>query len=548
MEDYWPRRLLHIPSFVSVERKGFSEYSGVDRPKYNILTYTWGRWHNSRDPCAPVLPVRGTTWKIPPIMEDHFTVDTFRSVINELRGDGCDWAWVDVACIDQECDAVKADEVGRQASIFKNASHIYVWLSHLTLDQLKPIADCLSRDCRFLSNFANKWFEVPEQPLCAVEDAIERLHRHCGLLFQDPWFSSLWTLQEYFLRNDADVISAEGSLFGNRWTSMRENLGGVYEYLEYFAESQAPTLTSSPEKPSRKYLKMAVEIQEGLARAGFRYGNWCSNPNVQYATARFRSTSRAVDRIYAITQIYNLRVGQSARPNETPSLEELSLEFAVALNASHPILAQMFNHEHKPEAGSSWRITEACFVPQFLHSYNNPRPRCTFRHDGTQMVAVGQLVPLHSLIGAIDDALMTTPLAYTFSLGLDAHVLSTTDGGVPSYSTLRLDASGLELASRFLPIGGDAARRLYHSYCWQTETRRLTERFGKDNLAVLLLGDLEHADLPSILGLVIRRNTEFSGGGSNNAYERLGVCLWTQNEIVDAVERLHWRHVEIILN
>lgn len=198
-----------------------------------------------------------------------------------------------------------------------------------------------------------------------------------------------------------------------------------------------------------------------------------------YATAKFRSTSRAVDRIYAITQIFNLRVGQSVRPNETPSLGELSLEFAVALNASHPILAQMFNHEHRPEAGSSWRITEACFVPQFLHSYNNPRPRCTFRHNRTHMVAVGQAVPLHSLIVAIDDALVTSPLAPTFDLGLDAHVLSSTDGTVPSYRTLRLDASGLQLASRFLPIGGDAARRLYYASCWQTETGRLTERFGK---------------------------------------------------------------------
>lgn len=55
-------------------------------------------------------------------MEEHFSVRMFQKVIYEMRRlAGIDWAWVDVACIDQENVPIKMDEVDRQASIFKNA-------------------------------------------------------------------------------------------------------------------------------------------------------------------------------------------------------------------------------------------------------------------------------------------------------------------------------------------------------------------------------------------------------------------------------------------
>ncbi|KAI3340426.1 hypothetical protein F4824DRAFT_517797 [Ustulina deusta] len=54
------------------------------------------------------------------------------------------------------------------------------------------------------------------------------------------------------------------------------------------------------------------DIREQILKAGFYY-LFSDNPNVQYGTVRLRKTSRRVDRVYAIMQIYDIRVGKSAR-------------------------------------------------------------------------------------------------------------------------------------------------------------------------------------------------------------------------------------------
>ncbi|KAL3491650.1 hypothetical protein BJX62DRAFT_236916 [Aspergillus germanicus] len=87
---------------------------------------------------------------------------------------------------------------------------------------------------------------------------------------------------------------------------------------------------------------------------------YISNPNVQYELVRYRTSSRLEDHIYGITQIYNLRVGQSLQPDKTFTLDELREQFAEALVTHYPIISQLFIHTEQPLAGLSWRITEAC--------------------------------------------------------------------------------------------------------------------------------------------------------------------------------------------
>lgn len=96
------------------------------------------------------------------------------------------------------------------------------------------------------------------------------------------------------------------------------------------------------------------DIREQILKAGFYY-LFSDNPNVQYGTVRLRKTSRRVDRVYAIMQIYDIRVGKSARRG--PELEELVDEFAGAIHAHSAILGQLFLHTTPPERGKTWRIT-----------------------------------------------------------------------------------------------------------------------------------------------------------------------------------------------
>lgn len=56
-----------------------------------------------------------------------------------------DFVWVDVACIDQENRAIKKSEVGRQAAIFQQADHVFVWLNSCAINEFQIFADGLQQ-------------------------------------------------------------------------------------------------------------------------------------------------------------------------------------------------------------------------------------------------------------------------------------------------------------------------------------------------------------------------------------------------------------------
>ncbi len=372
--DYWPRRLLHIPPMNSVKRDQFNVYSGVpgvekaEKPKYSILTYTWGRWKIRNAKGCPALPVLNTSWDIPAVKEEHFTVEEFQRVVNLLGNDGIDWAWIDVACIDQEDEEANAEEVGRQASIFKNSHRVFVWLSHLHRDVLTSAVVSIQESGLALRDHLDK---LPTS--LPIEDVIGSLHREFNVVFADPWFSSLWTLQEVILRNDAIALSKEAealvwdhdhytymTMFINRCQNVFQDLESVEKRIKKF------TGQDSARGSERQEIKKQIcEMKQLILQAGFHF-LFSNNPNVQYGIARYRRTSRDVDRVYAIMQIYNLRVGTSIRPKEQPPLAELIDEFAAAINQRCPIMGQMFVHTQVPEQFKSWRITEFSTVPPCL--------------------------------------------------------------------------------------------------------------------------------------------------------------------------------------
>src|SRR5450755_4332269 len=42
--SHWPRRLLHLPSWTSLEWQPGDCYGSYHRPKYSAISYTWGRF------------------------------------------------------------------------------------------------------------------------------------------------------------------------------------------------------------------------------------------------------------------------------------------------------------------------------------------------------------------------------------------------------------------------------------------------------------------------------------------------------------------------
>lgn len=121
----WPRRLLHVPSMTSFPWQPGNIYRNTVEPKYNILTYTWGRWRlrDTDEHASEVesLAIDGVPWDIPKIKPAHFTADKFLSVIRSITQPlsqedlGVDFIWLDIACINQrDNEPDSAAEVGRQ--------------------------------------------------------------------------------------------------------------------------------------------------------------------------------------------------------------------------------------------------------------------------------------------------------------------------------------------------------------------------------------------------------------------------------------------------
>ncbi|KUI55249.1 hypothetical protein VP1G_02647 [Cytospora mali] len=397
---------------TSVERMPGDMYRGEHRPKYNILSYTWGRWEIRDHEPERRLGISGVSWTIPAVA--CFTAEEFRQVIFKM-GETAPFAWVDIACIDQENYPVKMDEVGRQAGIFANAHRVYVWLWSLDMSSMESSVLTIIKDSTVAADRSPGGRNLPAV-LKDVTDSVERI-------FGDWWFSSLWTLQEGVLRQDALFLSRDGQLLKDLVDLCRDSTRpkglnhesretpyynpGTLSYLTekaYLLYSQLTHTNNRFNEPQMRPLRDMVLhrlLQAGCASPP------SSNPNVQYATAKHRQATNEADRIYGIMAVYGITVGAAAPGGDTSkvySLAELENEFVSALNAHSPLLGQMFVHTQKPRLGKTWQVTQDSRFPiETLANYESHRSfgHCTISASPSGSTAArigGHLTPLYSLL------------------------------------------------------------------------------------------------------------------------------------------------------
>ena len=373
----WPLRLLHmrtitslerqeVPIMTSLERQEGNIYGDFVQPDYNILSYTWGRWQVADG--TPALVVRGVPWRIPAIDKKHFSATQLQKVIwnisreerskDEERTSDV-FVWIDIACIDQEDERVKAIEIGRQAAIFANAKRAYIWLSHLDEAELRLCDEVLYDSSERLV------LAEGDEARHTVEDKawIESLVQVLETLLRDPWYTSLWTLQEMHLRADAVILSKSSSLFrrkaGNGNALGLGNL--VTNCTSIYNELTRRALHGQQLACSVSYTKILTLIE----RLGLYHGPW-ENPILLYGAARHRTTRDPNDRVYGIMQVYGFRLGSSAQPGQTFTLANLEYQLARAHNARSALPAQLFVHTRIIEVGDCWRMDSESKLPQVL--------------------------------------------------------------------------------------------------------------------------------------------------------------------------------------
>ncbi|KAL8785651.1 MAG: hypothetical protein Q9195_008548 [Heterodermia aff. obscurata] len=349
-------------------RQEGNTYREVKEPRYNILTYTWGRWQRPFGH-GQAIHVNGISWQIPAVDPQIFSVELFGSILKRVA-QGVDWVWVDVACIDQEDPIEGADEIGRQAGIFQGADEVFIWLHHSPISRLQQFLDLLFEladraellddsmvEFEYASDSETSPIRSDFTPILLLDkEWRDQVMESLNILDRDPWFSSLWTLQEAFLRSDASILSKEGI------GPIRKGFVGALYFHLLIAWNHIKTVV-------RRGLKdfadnISSDIAESLANVVKRMERLgldaTENPVALYSAAGHRTATRENDRIYGIMQVFGLRLGKIATPGKEYTLAELEIQFATALNPKSPIWAQLFNIPvHNPPVdigiGTAWK-------------------------------------------------------------------------------------------------------------------------------------------------------------------------------------------------
>ena len=533
----WPRRLLHVPTLTSYEWQPGNVYGGVTEPEFNAITYTWGRWRlkDHELPNVPPITIHGASWTIPRVRPSHFTAAHLEHVLRracqgvskvgywqEATLPSVDFIWLDIACIDQrENEPRSAAEVGRQAMIFDKAKHVVAWLGTIPISTLNPLLSDLSHLTTAIGDLVRSKDDLQS---ASAQHILDQTYTQLAKLTRDPWFSSLWTLQEVYLRSDTVLMSNDGVIA----TAPREPTApvpksgvplqaDVWTLLEFY--ENALMTGEEPMAAPGTYDKI-VELMRSTGLAALA----TTSALAAYTATDHRTCIKDEDRVYGIQQIFGARVGTSALNNPlgaSYSRVQLEIQLGEHLLRHMPVLSQLHIFTEPPPFGMAWLISRKSSVPTDLMGVvvtrggtrtdiNEETSLCELSVAKVDQDTWGQFKGLYcsftTLHQQCSELLQSSLLGETFSRD--------------NYLTVHLDtvpelaASPEYLSSGFVPVPrGQRQERLA---TW------LMQSFPEDELGVLLLGSRAATHLEAMIGLlVLRRSTP-----QLTYHHRIGICWW----------------------
>lgn len=444
----WPQRLLHIPSMTSYAWTPGHCYNGQKEPLYRCISYTWGRWRlrdyptKQKPEVGPVLEIRGVSWSIPRIDPVHFNREKMEQMIRGICASGfhgggtqdkrgpdsllgsietdmgtlpaVEFVWLDLACIDQRPGPLASVEVGRQAGIFRGSSGVAVWLSRTGSDssgisRLKGRLALLEDVDHFQGDFSagSKCCSRDYKIQLGTEEQ-EGILGGVQELLRDPWFSSLWTLQEAFISRQAFfVLSSADPLILD--TSGSRNRGKVYSLDRFTSSCRSLTSLGSL---TRTYLvptpglDIFTEKITDLVR-DFGVDSMASDVNHMslLASSGHRETTRDVDRVYGIMQVFGFKLGSSrlgAHPEAFFDASTLEVELGKELLEDRPVQSQLFVFIRPAERGQGWRMSRWCRVYDELSSWV-PEGALAVLHASSCQLSTYQALGDETTYGRFDD-------------------------------------------------------------------------------------------------------------------------------------------------
>lgn len=488
--NYWPRRLLRVTDdkLISIEQSGQCTYGKSKSPEYNILSYTWGRWEDAK---GQALPIQNTAWEIPRVRKDAqggFTVDAFRRVV-EFVGKNTHM-WLDVACIDQKDKPTKMDEIGKQAAIFKRAKMSYIWLSNTRASQVEPI----------IRRLVNRNEEVHTD-----RGWLRTVLQDIRLIFSDPWFSSLWVLQESFLRPGAILLFSEGlpiNIPGAKGKPRPCSLFDLFSGCERLCTALQYEIRERRANLADAGIKLAEKIIQKCEDAGSR----CivhEHAMSLYAVSTLRNPRDQNDRIYGIAQVFGFVLGSAAEPHRDDfTLAELEDQFGAALNQANPVFAQFFVHTEPPRPMRAWCVSRKILVPLVSRAKYTAEAECSITFD-----SVDRLARFRGHKGRLSSVMRRLVKASGSDLVFDLFQLDRAADGAPGASATSSDSQQMHLKGS----------KQIQDQC--------QDMFGRD-VSVLFIGSLCCGQISRWVGVLAYPSTS----SGKVLWKRVGICLWPMEE------------------
>ncbi len=258
------------------------------------------------------------------------------------------------------------DEIGKQADIFSQATQVYIWLSSQDIAEATASLQALQDFSTTVEQIEIGEFSFDFNDVNFLQQIIPAcidLRRHLLSLFSDPWFSSLWTLQEACLCDEAHFLSKGAQVL---------MIEGRDTHKEKVVALEDPTISCQEIKMALlAYAETNQPIQDLLVlidRSGLSYFHQGFNSDrssmLLYPAAYHRTCSEPLDRIYGIMQVYGFKLGASSEPGGLFTLAELEDQFGEALNRIAPMTAQTHVHTTPPPLGSAWRPSSSSMLPE----------------------------------------------------------------------------------------------------------------------------------------------------------------------------------------
>ncbi|KAH8773781.1 heterokaryon incompatibility protein-domain-containing protein, partial [Diaporthe sp. PMI_573] len=184
-------RVLHLSPRKSADDQilhGFLESTSLSvRPDFTAVSYTWADSDGNRSLSEEIF--LGDLWTPLPITPNC------AAALRRLRsGHQIQTFWIDSICIDQASTNEKSHQVGLMRDIFSRATSVTIFLG----------GDENTREARLLKRTSDSLFYNGNQEKVSW-DAV-RDHVAVRALFDRPYWSRVWVVQEVLLSKKANVL------------------------------------------------------------------------------------------------------------------------------------------------------------------------------------------------------------------------------------------------------------------------------------------------------------------------------------------------------